>query len=341
MDQVIVNVCPLCGSGKSDLFDRRLFHKEPVNNRICQQCGFVFQSPRMSQERLDQFYVQEYRQLYQGEAGPVQKDLAAQSARAANLLAFLRSHGVRRLSRHLDIGSSAGLLLQAVRSGFGCESVGVEPGLAYRESSQEAGMTVYPRLEDLPGEGESCFDLVSLVHVLEHLPDPVGVLAHLRQDWLAQDGWLLLEVPNLYCHDCFEVAHLASFSQHTLTQVLRKAGYRLVAICKHGQPRFQAALPLYHRAGTAHLRRRTSQAAGGRARTGGQAQTALGSGPAAGHRTPAAQTGLAALKSRFHLPWKIHVLLNHFHCSKTLHQSAHCSYPMQCDPFLDCPWGPG
>lgn len=244
MDQVEVNVCPLCGAGKSDLFDRRLFHNEPVTNRICPKCGFVFQSPRMSQERLDQFYIHEYRQLYQGDAGPVQKDLAAQSARAANLLAFLRSHGVTSLSRHLDIGASAGRLLQAVRSGYRCESVGVEPGLAYRESSQKAGLKVYPRLEDLPREGESGFDLVSLIHVLEHMPDPVGVLSHLRRDWLAAGGWLMVEVPDLYCHDCFEVAHLASFSQHTLAQVMRKAGYRLLAVRKHGQPR-SGLLPLY------------------------------------------------------------------------------------------------
>jgi SAM-dependent methyltransferase len=136
------------------------------------------------------------------------------------------------------------LLLQAVRSGYGCESVGVEPGLAYREASQKAGVKVYPRLEDLPREGEGRFDLVSLIHVLEHMPDPVGVLAHLRQDWLAPGGWLLVEVPDLYCHDCFEVAHLASFSSHTLAQVLRKAGYRLLAVRKHGQPRSRI-LPLY------------------------------------------------------------------------------------------------
>jgi hypothetical protein len=244
MDLVEVSVCPLCGAGESDLFDRRFFHNEPVTNRICKKCGFVFQSPRMSQERLDQFYIREYRQLYQGDAGPVQKDLAAQSARATNLLAFLRSHGVTRLSRHLDIGASAGLLLQAIRSGYRCESVGVEPGLAYRESGQKAGLKVYPRLEDLHREGERCFDLVSLVHVLEHMPDPVGVLAYLRQDWLVAGGWLLVEVPDLYCHDCFEVAHLASFSQHTLTQVLRKAGYRRLVVHKHGQPRSRL-LPLY------------------------------------------------------------------------------------------------
>ena len=243
-DQVEVTICPLCGAGASDLFDRRLFHGEPVTNRLCQGCGFVFQSPRMTQERLDQFYMREYRQLYQGDAGPVTKDLDAQTARGAHLLAFLQSHGVMRLSRHLDIGASAGLLLKAIRSGYQCESVGVEPGLAYREASQKAGLQVYPRLEDLPERGKNCFDLVSLIHVLEHLPDPVGTLSQLRQDRLVQGGWLLIEVPNLYCHDCFEVAHLASFSRHSLTQTLSKAGYHVRVISMHGRPRSNL-LPLY------------------------------------------------------------------------------------------------
>jgi len=80
--------------------------------------------------------------------------------------------------------------------------------------------------------------------VLEHLPDPVGYLVEIRQRELSGSGWLLLEVPNLYAHDCFEVAHLVSFSPHTLTQVVEKAGYELVALEPHGRPRSEL-IPLY------------------------------------------------------------------------------------------------
>jgi hypothetical protein len=51
-------------------------------------------------------------------------------------------------------------------------------------------------------------------------------------------------VPNLYAHDCFEVAHLISFSAHTLGQTLKQAGFEIVALRKHGAPRSRL-LPLY------------------------------------------------------------------------------------------------
>jgi len=243
-DRIEVKACPLCGSSENSPFDRRSFYKMLVINRICKKCGLVYQSPRMSQEKLDQFYLREYRLLYQGYAGPVQEDLAVQAARSASLISFLHLHGVMDISRHLDIGSSAGLLLQEVRSGYNCDSVGIEPGLAYRESARNAGLKVYAHLDDLPHENINTFDLVSLAHVLEHLPDPVETLTGLRKDWLKPGGWLLVEVPNLYCHNCFEVAHLASFSPHTLAQTVQRAGYRLVALRQHGQPRSRI-LPLY------------------------------------------------------------------------------------------------
>jgi hypothetical protein len=52
----------------------------------------------------------------------------------------------------------------------------------------------------------------------------------------------LLEVPNLYAHDCFEVAHLVSYSPHTLCQTVRKAGFEVSAIKQHGQPRSEVIL---------------------------------------------------------------------------------------------------
>jgi hypothetical protein len=48
----------------------------------------------------------------------------------------------------------------------------------------------------------------------------------------------------LYAHDCFETAHLVSFSPHTLRQTLLKAGYVVDAIEAHGRPR-SAVIPLY------------------------------------------------------------------------------------------------
>ncbi len=238
-----VERCPLCGSENSRLFDLRSFRGQSVVNRLCMGCGLVYQSPRMTADELDAFYAREYRQVYQGTEGPTAKDLAVQNGRANSLLAFLAAHGVAP-ERYLDIGASAGVMLRCFAERLGCQVVGVEPGEAYRRYAQAQGLTLYADLDALRASGELPFDLVSMAHVLEHLPDPAGYLADLRENHLAPEGWLLIEVPNLYCHDSFEVAHLASFSAHTLRETLVQAGYQVLALKKHGQPRSDI-LPLY------------------------------------------------------------------------------------------------
>lgn len=238
-----VTTCPLCAHAASRLFDRRQFRGQWVISRVCQHCGLVFQSPRMEQEELQAFYASQYRQVYQGEAGPTDKDLFVQRGRAKSLLEFTRT-AVLQVNAMLDIGSSAGILLQVFREEFDCRVTGIEPGDSYRDYARNQGIDVFPDLDSLAAAREVRFDLVSMAHVLEHLPDPVHYLAELRQQWLKPGGWLLVEVPNLYCHDSFEVAHLTAFSAHTLQQTLEQAGFVVSSLEAHGRPR-SSLLPLY------------------------------------------------------------------------------------------------
>lgn len=240
---VTVIQCPLCSSGRSNSFDRRKFRSFPVENRICQDCGLVYQSPRMTEGEMAVYYQAEYRRTYQGVEGPIVRDLAVQTARAQSLLGFVRPH-IAFIDRCLDIGCSTGLILQYLRDHYGCQPVGIEPGDAYRAYAQGQGLTVYTSLDELEKAGENCFSLISMSHVLEHLPNPVGYLSHLREKLIEPDGWLLIEVPNLYAHDSFEVAHLVAFSPHTLQEVLRCSGFIVVKIEQHGRPNSQI-LPLY------------------------------------------------------------------------------------------------
>jgi SAM-dependent methyltransferase len=234
--------CPLCEGQHSDPFDQRTFRGQWVYNRICRTCGLVYQSPRMSAEELEDFYERSYREVYQGTEGPTQKDLFVQNGRADALLDLLGGF-VPSIDRYLDIGSSAGILLTRFQDHYQCQVVGVEPGEAYRSYAEIQGLTVYPALDELE-PFEVRFDLISMAHVLEHLPDPVGYLENLRENHLSPSGWLLIEVPNLYAHDSFEIAHMTAFSAHTLRQVLTKAGYQVTVLRKHGQPRSEL-LPLY------------------------------------------------------------------------------------------------
>jgi 2-polyprenyl-3-methyl-5-hydroxy-6-metoxy-1,4-benzoquinol methylase len=197
----------------------------------------------MSDEELTAFYESEYRQLYQGDQKPSAKDLAVQRLRAETLSDFINLSGVRH-AHHLDIGCSAGLLLQRFRDDFGCQPTGIEPGNAYRSYAQRQGLDVVASLEELTSLTTTRFGLISMIHVLEHIADPVPYLTYLRQKLMTPGGWLLVEVPNLYAHDCFEVAHLVSYSDHTLQRIIEKAGFAIQIFREHGRPRSNR-IPLY------------------------------------------------------------------------------------------------
>jgi len=238
-----ITSCPLCEADKNSLFKNIQFRGHDVSYKVCDDCGFVFQSPRMSKTELVGFYADEYRLTYQGVEGPNQKDIRIQKKRAAKLLDFVKG-SVPRVTSHLDIGSSTGILLEVFKEQYDCLAVGVEPGDSYRDHARSKGLTVFQDIEEVKSEAGEQFELVSMAHVLEHIPDPVAYLSELRDQLFSPGGCLLIEVPNLYAHDSFEIAHMSAFSEHSLQQTLNKAGFSVIAFIKNGNPRSDL-LPLY------------------------------------------------------------------------------------------------
>ncbi len=235
--------CPLCGCDQHQPFEEHQDAGRTLSYRICCGCGLVFQSPRMTEDELRAFYVSEYRDVVQGSEAPTEKDLRIQAGRARHLVAFVNGR-LPRVQRHLDIGSSGGVLLRMMKRKYGCYSAGVEPGEAYRRFSVERGDVVYATMDDLDQAGERPFDLITMSHVLEHIGDPVSLLRQLRERWLVTGGYLLVEVPNLFGHLGAELSHLTIYSRETLHRTLSMAGFDPRVMKAHGRPR-SPILPLY------------------------------------------------------------------------------------------------
>jgi hypothetical protein len=186
----------------------------------------------MDRSQLQSFYQQGYRTLYQETEEPTKKDLVMQEERARETLQMIRED-VDHVYRHLDIGSSSGAFLQATRNTYDCEIIGIEPGDLYRQFSQARGIEVYASLDELP-ETHRSFDLVSMMHVLEHLDNPVTTLSRLRMELMNSNDYLLLEVPNLLEHEALEMAHLFAFTQGTLCETVRRSGFEVIWSKAHG-----------------------------------------------------------------------------------------------------------
>ena len=230
-------LCPLCGKSEARVLSEMDSFGFKVRYYLCHTCGFVFQNPGESAAANPTFYEETYRKLYQATEEPTAKDLRQQRLRAEYLLNLMQNHSVCRLWRALDIGASSGTLMQTTHEAYGPEMIGVEPGNAYRKLAEEKGFKLYPSLEQLQASETEKFDLVTMIHVLEHLEDPLGMLREIRTNLLIDGGFLLVEVPNFYAHDSFELAHLSCFTEHTLTEMLKQAGYKIMHTRKHGYPR--------------------------------------------------------------------------------------------------------
>jgi 2-polyprenyl-3-methyl-5-hydroxy-6-metoxy-1,4-benzoquinol methylase len=229
--------CSLCQSAKHKIFAKVESFGYPLTYYQCANCGLVFQDLEESKASDPGFYQETYRKIYQAHEYPTDKDLWVQHQRAENLVSLLTSHNSIRPARVLDIGASTGVLLKEISDAFNCAVVGVEPGDAYRHYAAEQGIDMLPSIEAVIEESLPKFDLVSMMHVLEHLPDPVGTLRMIRTHLLTEDGRLVVEVPNFYAHDSYELAHLTCFTPHTLQQTLRHAGFEVMHIHRHGVPR--------------------------------------------------------------------------------------------------------
>ena len=106
-----------------------------------------------------------------------------------------RAEPFRRTGRWLDVGFGQGALLEeAAGAGWSCHGTEVSgPAL---EAGRKRGWKVTTRLE--AGEFEErSFDVASLVEVLEHVGDPVGLLDRVRR-LVRPGGVLYLTTPNVY-----------------------------------------------------------------------------------------------------------------------------------------------
>jgi len=229
--------CLLCGSEKQSTFAKVASFGYPLVYYQCENCGFIYQSLEESQAADPEFYRKTYRKIYQAIEEPTEKDLWVQKKRADHLVEIAQNQLNGFPKRILDIGASTGTLLNQMRQAFKSEIVGVEPGDGYRAYAQSVGIEMFPSLDSLIESNNDKFDLISMSHVLEHLPDPVNELRKIKTELLENDGQLLIEVPNFYAHDSYELAHLSCFTPHTLIEMLGQAGFKVVFIKKHGVPR--------------------------------------------------------------------------------------------------------
>jgi len=214
--------CGLCGA-KDYLVvsDRDAKSGDPLEIGLCSGCGLVQQTQRPTSEDLQIYYSHHYRTDYKKNYEPKLKYVFRAGLAARNRMRFLNhaqlveTMGGRKF---LDVGAGGGEMVYAAQRA-GLKAIGIEPNQGYSSFAREAYNTEIATcgLDELQQCG---FAIITMFHVLEHMPDPLAVFRRLF-GLLDADGHLLVEVPNIEQADAsptniFFKAHLYYFSKATL-----------------------------------------------------------------------------------------------------------------------------
>ena len=234
-----------------------------VENVWCVRCGLSWNSRMLDAAALAEFY-----RGYTKKVGDTQEDDLLFGPTAAEVETLTRSQA-RFLTAHLrglppgrvlDIGCGKGSFLRECRSLLPeWRYTGIEPSREEAEMARESGLEVYEGMFGDVDLGSEAFNLISIMHVLEHVSEPAAALEKIHAA-LAVGGLLFVEVPNVLdlnmFYDLLLFEHLYHFAPETLMWQLSRSGFEVVAVepstsygaqrivaRKHGQRRATPDVP--------------------------------------------------------------------------------------------------
>lgn len=205
----------------------------PTGRRLgrCSACGLLQRvADRGHAKDLAALYA-DYRMFAHAEATADQKSFfdGMGSGRTAHVLKV--ALGAAKPKRILDVGAGSGSGLIALSAAFpGAAVDALEPfdDPAGRLAGRAAGLrAVYTSWDAVSGG----YDLITLFHVFEHLVDPPGDLARIRNA-LAPTGQLLIQVP-YYPDNPFDLMiadHVCHFRRADVAKLLKDAGFQIRTI---------------------------------------------------------------------------------------------------------------
>lgn len=230
-----MNICPLCKSNKNELLFTNSRGNKYLENYVCENCGFVYTYPRISNEEVKRLYSE----------GVFSKEARKYNKPDLNKFIQTESWALERLhlleqklptfftsaKSCLEIGCGAGSFSWLLKS-RGHIVKAIEPDTVFVNSAIERyKIDVETLLFDNFNNAQS-FDLICNFHVIEHVLDPRQFVKDIYKR-LNSNGIIYIECPtidNIYTGDLntfFWDVHVNTFSNISLPWLLESEGFSI------------------------------------------------------------------------------------------------------------------
>jgi 2-polyprenyl-3-methyl-5-hydroxy-6-metoxy-1,4-benzoquinol methylase len=235
----LLSACPVCDNETFTNFlncPDHFLSKEIFTICKCEKCGFLFTNPRPEADKLSSYYQSEKYISHSNSRKGFQNSLYQWVRNYTISQKFELINGYKQNGALLDIGCATGEFLNYFKNRK-WDVLGIEPDKSARKKGIENYSLNIDEESHLNMIPPSSFDVITMWHVLEHVP-LLNERVEQLQKLLRPDGYLFIAVPNANSHDAkfydsfwaaYDVPrHLYHFTRDTITRLFSKYDFDLV-----------------------------------------------------------------------------------------------------------------
>ncbi|MDD4271697.1 MAG: class I SAM-dependent methyltransferase [Patescibacteria group bacterium] len=222
--------CMLCQSPDFTV----LFTKNGFDFARCGQCGHIYVNPQFDEKATAEHYNDDSKTMeFSYDFISSDKQMEVRGELYKNFFSQLKSDIPN--GKILDIGCSIGQFLKMGKD-LGYDVMGLELNeKAAQYAEKKFGVKVERKLLNECNFEDNSFDIVSMFGVIEHLPDPAGVMKDVYR--ILKPGGVFIGIcPNVNSLVCMVLhqfsktftgrLHLSYFSEKTLRYLFAKVGFK-------------------------------------------------------------------------------------------------------------------
>ena len=232
--------CPSCKSNQFESYLKTkdyFLSQEDFNLDKCRNCGLVFTNPIPRLDQLSRYYDSpDYLSHTANSKTP--KAILYNRLRDLNLTnKYKMISGFVSEGKALDIGQGTGEFLNFLKR-KGWQVTGVEPNESAREFAKKNYQIDVFEEDSLKNLDKNSFDLITMWHVLEHVPDLHERLNEIKL-LIKKEGFLVIAVPNLNAPDAVKYKdkwaaldvprHLYHFTADSMERLLQQYDFKIEA----------------------------------------------------------------------------------------------------------------